>query len=286
MLYCENNSSMIAVCVYAFKNEVVLKRCCWARPYFSTTIDGFLNMDDAELKSLIETPPLKSVPDKYIAHDLCFVGKCKLEKNPQHIDFVCDFDCNLRCVHCISDFEGSRSIKVESPRNKILKKLFNIGCSFEDITMDANGETFFHYDDLLIFLKSITNKDLKKIFFITNATLLNRERLLELKQISEETGIDYFLRVSIDGCTKETFESVRIGAVFEKVIENAHLIQEIFGKQKLQVEFTCKKQNAHEFPLMSKFIKDEFDIDCWFMSDAFDKDMQKLCANGVSLKDE
>lgn len=279
--FCKANSSMIAVCVYAFKDQVALKRCCWALPYYTTTVQGFLDLDNEELKNLIKNPPAKSDPDPYIAHDLCFEGKCTIEDSPKIIDFVCDFECNLKCVHCISDFGNARNIKVESPRNKILEKLFSLDYEFEEITMDANGETFFHYNKLVEFLKTLNSKKLKKVNFITNATLLSKERLKELKEISNMTGVQYLFRVSIDGCTKETYEAVRIGANFEQVINNTHLIIDTFGKDWVKIYFCCKKQNIHEFNKMNDFTIKEFGLSTGFLSDAFDKEMQKYCANSV-----
>ena len=42
-----------------------------------------------------------------------------------------------------------------------------------------------------------------------------------LKEISDFTGVNYTFVISIDGCTKDTYEKTRINSNFEKVIENA-----------------------------------------------------------------
>jgi len=50
---------------------------------------------------------------------------------------------------------------------------------------------------------------------ILNATLINRETALRLV----ESGIDLIM-VSFDGASRETFESIRVGANYETVIKN------------------------------------------------------------------
>ena len=79
--------------------------------------------------------------------------------------------------------------------------------------------------------------------FSTNATLLSKKRILELKEISEKTKVEYTFDISLDGITKETYEATRVGANFEKVISNINILKKFF---KFRMSFTYKKTNISD----------------------------------------
>lgn len=86
--------------------------------------------------------------------------------------------------------------------------------------LSGSGEIFVYYDSLIPYLKSLNTKDFKNINFITNGNLLSDKHLEELKNISIQTGINYIFTYSVDAVTKETYEKVRIGGDFNKVLQN------------------------------------------------------------------
>src|SRR3989344_6897429 len=75
----------------------------------------------------------------------------------------------------------------------------------------------------------------------TNATLLNRNNGLKMLKASPN-----ILSISIDGMKKETYEKIRVGANFEKVIENT----ENFVKLKKEVGNTVTK--IHTFMVVQQ----------------------------------
>ena len=119
-------------------------------------------------------------------------------------------------------------------------------------------EPFLYYNRTLEFLKSLKNTNIKSVIITTNATLLNKEKILQLKEISLETNVKYQFTVSIDGCTKETYENSRVCGNFEKVISNAKNIYSIFGKDHLIVSFTAKKHNLYDIPYIKGFFTKNF----------------------------
>jgi MoaA/NifB/PqqE/SkfB family radical SAM enzyme len=60
------------------------------------------------------------------------------------------------------------------------------------------------------------------VSFVTNGTLLTRKRSEQLL----ESGIDEIV-VSMDGATEESYEDVRVGSHFQKVIENIRTFNEV-----------------------------------------------------------
>ena len=74
-----------------------------------------------------------------------------------------------------------------------------------------------------------------------------------LCKISEKTKIKYSFDLSIDGVTKESFESIRRGAKFEQIIKTAYLLKNYFDTQ---INFTIKKPNIGDIDKVSDFFKD------------------------------
>ena len=197
------------------------------------------------------------------------------------VDFNSFLGCNFKCFHCFTESHPIFQQNIDDTFF-ILNKLKNN--NIDILALDGNGEIFLLYRQLCEFLKGLTPKDFKHIFFITNGSLLDSSKITELRETSEKTGIEYIFNLSIDGCTKETYEAVRIGANFEQVINNTHLIIDTFGKDWVKIYFCCKKQNIHEFNKMNDFTIKEFVLSTGFLSDAFDKEMQKYCANSEKKK--
>jgi len=94
-------------------------------------------------------------------------------------------------------------------------------------------------DDLLELLRLMRQKQLD-VHLITNGTLLNHELIASLKRL----GIK--VMISIDGATPETYEEIRRGASFEKVLGAARdCAQEGLLEA---INFTIMKRNYTEIP--------------------------------------
>jgi MoaA/NifB/PqqE/SkfB family radical SAM enzyme len=91
--------------------------------------------------------------------------------------------------------------------------------------------------------------------FSTNATLLNPDR----SQALVEAGLDW-IAYSVDGSTPETYGRIRVGASFEKVMENIAGVQRLREKRRSEkprtmLFFVMMKENVHELPTMVKLAK-------------------------------
>lgn len=127
--------------------------------------------------------------------------------------------CNLKCVGCRRAWEDDISA-VSGDKNLTLdgvKSIVEQVPALELFGFSGDAETTAnpHLWDVLRYLKS------KKVrsTFTTNNTLLNEERI----GICEDCGV---IRISVSqaGAKRETFEKIRIGAKFDKVMENNYLI--------------------------------------------------------------
>lgn len=179
----------------------------------------------------------------------------------------------------INQFEGQDGFEVSRccilKSKKISKEQF-FGSSLNDVGKFAKPESFIQ-DDLSIcahdcnFLEDINKISLNIIYncnlrcyhccagFDKNDPRLcfglnkSKEKIITLSKISEKTKIKYSFDLSIDGVTKESFESIRHGAKFEQIIETAYLLKNYFDTQ---TNFTIKKPNIGDIDKVADFFKD------------------------------
>ena len=74
-----------------------------------------------------------------------------------------------------------------------------------------------------------------------------------LEEIKNSSGIDFEVVVSIDSIYKENFEKIRVGANFEKVLENIdYLNKKGFLKN---IDFCVQRDNFDEIPFVIQFFE-------------------------------
>ena len=165
------------------------------------------------------------------------------------VDFNSFLGCNFKCFHCFTESHPIFQQNIDDTFF-ILNKLKNN--NIDILALDGNGEIFLLYRQLCEFLKGLTPKDFKHIFFITNGSFLDSSKITELRETSEKTGIEYIFNLSIDGCTKETYESTRLGGNFEKVISVLGELKKYFT---VKVTFTLKQTNLSDKDNIIQFFK-------------------------------
>jgi len=159
--------------------------------------------------------------------------------------------CNLSCIMC--------------PRKKlyyeyndidayILEKLFDKAPELSFVSLQQYGEPFM-YKDLYKVIAKLKNlmPEGGKVGFNSNATLLNH---IHSDKIFN-SGLDILI-FSVDGATKETYEKIRIGANFEKVINNIKTFVESKKKAgldnpSLMMNYVITEDKIKEIPLIVEF---------------------------------
>lgn len=144
-------------------------------------------------------------------------GKFNLETDyPTQIDFELNPSCNLKCPMCtwsaVETFgEGKESwMSLEQFKkiiNQVHKKVLSINLNYINEPLIRK--------DITDFVEYASKKGIMEIMFNTNGTLLTKE--LSKKLIY--SGLTK-LSVSIDAYTKKTYDKIRIGANFDKIIKN------------------------------------------------------------------
>lgn len=183
---------------------------------------------------------------------LCSVKCNQLSKKFENIKIGISKKCNFNCYHCFNKDH------FDDPQTKdiyffILNKVK--GHHLNALILGHQGEVFVYYDEIINYLSNLSQDDFKQIIFQTNLSLLNEERIKELKDISLKTNIDYIFLPSINGITNETFKAITRNDCFDLVINNLKLLLNLFTSNNVKVTFTIKELNIDDLPNVNTFFK-------------------------------
>lgn len=163
---------------------------------------------------------------------------------PIHLDLESTSACNLKCFMCFQSFNPPKPGYMDFG---LFKKCIDEGvekglCS---IKLQYRGEPLMH-PKLVEMVKYAKDRGVLEVMFNTNATLLDENKARGLI----DAGLDKII-CSIDGCTKEVYEKVRIGAKFETVLENIKRLQELkkeagVKKPVVRVQMVDTPKNHHQ----------------------------------------
>ncbi len=148
-----------------------------------------------------------------------------VEAFPIHLDIESTSACNLKCFMCFQSFRPPEKGYMDW---ELYKKIVDEGakkglCS---IKLMYRGEPLLH-PRIVDMVKYAKEKGILEVMFNTNATLLDEKKARALIA----AGLDKLI-CSVDGCTKEVYESVRIGADFDTVLKNIKTLQKLKKEMK------------------------------------------------------
>lgn len=251
------------------KFSIQMCRCCFLKPQAILSLDEYDSIDPIDYIESLDNSRKEFVPTWEGHCDL----KCNLNSKVKTVLLGLSYACNLNCYHCFHKEHKDLPLL----KDTYIKTLYKLkDHNLDEISPSTAGEEFIYYNEVRDWLKTLTPKDVKKIKHQTNLTLLNREKIEELKQISEETGVKYFFMPSIDGITKETYENTRINGSFEVVTKNLKDLVEVFGPENVRPSFTIKKTNITDAFKAIKFFKENFDVDIDVGADVYDDFCKEL----------
>ena len=153
-------------------------------------------------------------------------------QSPHFVDWAITPKCNLSCRHCRGFSEGELS-------NERARKLIAEIAELEPGWVIVEGGEPLLRDDLFELLELMRQRQLE-VHLITNGMLLSPQIITDLKQLGVR------VMISIDGATPATYEAIRNGASFEKVVQSArHCVKEGLLEA---INFTILKKNYTEIP--------------------------------------
>ncbi|MGC9953348.1 MAG: radical SAM protein [Rhizomicrobium sp.] len=168
---------------------------------------------------------------------------------PKQMEFSISNACNLECVMCSGD--NSSAIRAHREKREPMPRLYS------DAFLDSmrkylphltqakflGGEPFLVTEHFRLWDMMIADGCQTRCHVTTNGTQYSDR----IERIMDRIPMGF--SVSLDAARKETFESIRINAVFEEVMENARRFHEYARQRKTSFSFTycLMRQNWREF---------------------------------------
>lgn len=164
--------------------------------------------------------------------------------------------CNSKCIMCPRDsMTRAQGVMSDVVFNNIIDQCAEFGIGY--INLHNFGEPLID-KDLANKISYAKNKKIKKVTTNTNASLLEPE----VSRSLIESGLDE-LFVSIDAAKKDTYEKVRVGLNYDKLLDNLinflSVRKEISGKTKIIVSFVNFDQDSKEVKDFINFWKNKAD---------------------------
>ena len=161
--------------------------------------------------------------------------------------------CNLNCKMC---FRNSWFDEVSSLMSDLTVNCVKSVISDSDIKtifFGGMGEPLLH--NRIFELIKFSNEHKKQTELITNATLLTEN--ISKKLVESGIGTVW---ISMDGFSKESYETIRKGSLYQRIIENIRYFSSIKGNIKLGLTFVIMKENLTELDKINSFA-DEYGFD-------------------------
>lgn len=162
--------------------------------------------------------------------------------------------CNLRCAMCLVAYRPTLNRLEGSMPFETFKRVVDDLPELELVTLQGLGEPLLA-PDLFRMVEYAASRGIR-MGFNTNATLLTRDKAVRLVK----SGLEW-LHISVDGATKEVYESIRAGSSFERVERNVRGLVQVMKERSaarptLSMVFVAMKRNIHELPDMVRLAAD------------------------------
>lgn len=174
---------------------------------------------------------------------------------PKHMEFVLSINCNLQCGQCNGD--ASSAIRLHREHRDPLASVFGEEF-FEDLrgfiphltsASFSGGEPFLAEENYRAWDLIAELNPALPVTIITNATRWTSRVESVLRRLRCS------FRLSIDGVTPSTYESIRVGADFEEVMANVERFV-MYARSRgtdIGINHCLMPQNAHEFADLLKW---------------------------------
>lgn len=177
---------------------------------------------------------------------------------PVQMEFAMTNACNLRCVMCNGDW--SSSIRAHREHRPPLPAVYEESF-FEELAEFlphlhyanfAGGEPFLGGEPLRVMEMISELESPCAVGVVTNGTQWSGR----IERICERLPV--YFKLSLDGITKATYESIRIGADFAVVMDHLDRFQDYAERHGTRVTIThcLMRPNYHEFAQLLRFAED------------------------------
>ena len=165
---------------------------------------------------------------------------------PGYIQVESTTKCNLRCRSCIRPQERGSDISLDL-YNSIIEQMVGLRRKRRTINLTGLGEPLLN-PNIVSMVKHAKERGFRVGFF-SNLTLMDEEMSVGLI----DARIDY-VQASFDSVCKETFEKMRLGADFDRIVENVKRLVETRNQRAMPYDTritlfsTVSEENVEEIP--------------------------------------
>lgn len=176
---------------------------------------------------------------------------------PIHLDIESTNICNLRCPFCAATFDKWGSTRRGFMSMELFKKIIDEGAenSLYSIKLSFRGEPLLHpkITDMIRYAK---RKGIIDIYFNTNAVLLDNNMIEKLL----DAGL-FRISISIEGTNKEVYGKYRVGAQFERVLNNIKNLRRLRDRKnsnfpRIRIQTILPDELKESFPSFVQFWQD------------------------------
>jgi len=172
-------------------------------------------------------------------------GDARLTSLPTHLHIETTTRCNAACITCVKAYV---SYEAEDLRPEVFERIErDLLPAMHYVNLTGLGEPLLGRGFDRFFDEAVRQGT--RVQLVTNATALSMARLERFARRPTD------LAASIDGATRDTFESIRRGSRFDGVIETLRLYKKmrdvyLEAGSKLWINFVALRRNIEELPAL------------------------------------
>lgn len=210
-----NNQSFSSHLFY--EDIIQISRCSLLKPECFITSDELLKTQNI-MERLWALPDKADRPKIHMNELMCGGKDCNLvpNKDVREVIVGLSYACNMNCFHCLYEghhFDTSLQKELYFHTLNAIK-----GNELNKITLTNKGEPFFYLSETMNYLRNFTKKDASCVSCITNGNCFGPSQIEELAKISDSNGFSFNISFSVDAISEKTYNLVRTGGDFNKVI--------------------------------------------------------------------
>ena len=229
----------------------------------TTAVDeGLAHEDGAGLGPLPTPEPVPDTATYLRERELCLAGSAEKRANyerflkgnrraavvdymPVRLDIENVSRCNFRCTMChVSDWPKSK--RAADMTLDDFKRLIDTQIGLIEVKIQGLGEPTMGGDAFFEMIKYARARHI----WVRTTTNASRLHLKDCYKKLVDSGVNE-IQISIDGATKEVFEGIRRGSVFERVLSNCKLINAYCAEKgivRTKMWTTVQKTNVQQLP--------------------------------------
>ena len=174
---------------------------------------------------------------------------------PKYFEIETVNACNARCSMCsVRQWKKAKSpLMSDKLFNKFVNEISKYADWIETVCLNRDGEPMLD-KNIALKVREVKACGIKNVTFATNAQLLTPEAVHKLI----DAGLDDIM-ISIDSLTKKTFELIRKGLDYEKVLKNTLKLIDIrnkkHSKMTIRIRMVVMEENQSEVKEWMRFWK-------------------------------